>query len=124
MGFECFLLIKFARRTGRFLLGLRNSGKLLLLFRQILGTGRSDNGGVLSRQPEKVPKRAAFVAVNAMEGKKIRYRRLPFLGGQRYALACGAQSAPWKTRKRPRRKLAFSFGFVLVFFYPGTRLAT
>ena len=64
-------------------------------------------GGVLSRQPEKVPKRAAIVAVNAAGNKKLRYRSPPFLGGQRYTLACGAHSAPWKTRKMNREKASF-----------------
>ena len=65
-------------------------------------------GSVLSRQPEKVPKRAAFVAVNAADYDEGLYRRSPFLGGQRHALACGAQSAPWKSERKSRGENLFS----------------
>ena len=63
--------------------------------------------GVFFLVAQERTKEGNFVAVNAADSKKLLYRSPPFLGGQRYTLACGAHSAPWKTRKMTREKASF-----------------
>ena len=53
-----------------------------------------------------------------LNSKKLRYRRPPFLGGQRNALACGAQSAPWKSERKAEEKTSFLLGFLFAFLLP------
>ena len=80
--------------------------------------------GVFFLVAQERTKEGNFVAVKVTECNERLYRRPAFLGGRRHALACGAQSAPWKTKNGSRRKLAFSIAHFFVFFYPGTCLAT
>ena len=85
--------------------GKREGG--LCCCRECYGKQEGTETGAFFSVAQKRTKRGSFVAVNAANCDEGLYRRQPFLGGQRCTLACGAHSAPWKTRKMTREKACF-----------------